>query len=149
GQGGPRNGRRQDGGPKSPPGAAPGKPAGAPAHPTKTKGLGHNESHSRIARDLGSGLERALNIFKRSVVDESTYRPAVFRALGNCATAPLTRTQEADPIKQLFVICEGVMASVRKRTWIGPSGEAKTAWVVDYTDNQGDRQRKHFAPKKA
>jgi len=41
------------------------------------------------------------------------------------------------------------MASVRKRTWIGPSGEAKTAWVVDYTDNQGDRQRKHFATKKA
>src|SRR5262245_41388848 len=41
------------------------------------------------------------------------------------------------------------MASVRKRTWITPSGETKTAWVVDYTDNRGDRQRKHFPTKKA
>ena len=36
------------------------------------------------------------------------------------------------------------MASVRKRTWKTASGEAKAAWVVDYTDNRGDRQRKHF-----
>ena len=40
------------------------------------------------------------------------------------------------------------MASVRKRTWIASSGETKSAWVVDYADNQG-RQRKHFANKKA
>src|SRR5215468_6656986 len=37
------------------------------------------------------------------------------------------------------------MASVRKRTW----GSDKTAWVVDYTDNHGARQRKHFPNKKA
>jgi integrase len=36
------------------------------------------------------------------------------------------------------------MASVRKRQW----GEAKVAWVFDYTDNRGQRQRKHFATKK-
>src|SRR6202049_1999805 len=41
------------------------------------------------------------------------------------------------------------MASVRKRTWKGASGEAKAAWVVDYTDSRGDRQRKHFLSKKA
>ena len=41
------------------------------------------------------------------------------------------------------------MASVRKRTWKTASGEAKAAWVVDYTDNHGDRQRKHFSNKKA
>jgi integrase len=41
------------------------------------------------------------------------------------------------------------MASVRKRTWTAPSGEAKAAWVVDYTDSRGDRQRKHFPNKKA
>ena len=41
------------------------------------------------------------------------------------------------------------MASVRKRTWVSPSGETKTAWFVDYYDNRGDRQRKHFANKKA
>jgi integrase len=41
------------------------------------------------------------------------------------------------------------MASVRKRTWATPSGEAKTAWVVDYADSRGDRQRKHFPNKKA
>ena len=41
------------------------------------------------------------------------------------------------------------MASVRKRKWKTASGEAKAAWVVDYTDNRGDRQRKHFLNKKA
>jgi integrase len=40
------------------------------------------------------------------------------------------------------------MASVRKRTWATSSGEIKTAWVVDYADNHGTRQRKHFATKK-
>ena len=41
------------------------------------------------------------------------------------------------------------MASVRKRAWIVPSGETRTAWVVDYTDDHGARRRKHFANKKA
>src|SRR6187397_1129319 len=41
------------------------------------------------------------------------------------------------------------MASVRKRTWKTGSGEPKAAWVVDYTDSRGDRQRKHFMQKKA
>jgi integrase len=41
------------------------------------------------------------------------------------------------------------MASVRKRTWTASWGETKTAWVVDYADNRGDRQRKHFPTKKA
>lgn len=40
------------------------------------------------------------------------------------------------------------MASVRRRTWKVASGEAKAAWVVDYTDSRGDRQRKHFTNKK-
>jgi integrase len=40
------------------------------------------------------------------------------------------------------------MASVRKRTWTTSSGETKTAWVVDYADNHGVRQRKHFPNKK-
>lgn len=46
-------------------------------------------------------------------------------------------------------ICSLAMASVRKRTWTTSSGETKTAWVVDYTDAHGTRQRKHFANKKA
>jgi len=41
------------------------------------------------------------------------------------------------------------MASVRRRTWKTASGEAKSAWVVDYADNRGDRQRKHYLSKKA
>src|SRR5580693_1835303 len=41
------------------------------------------------------------------------------------------------------------MASVRKRTWTASTGEIKTAWVVDYTDSRGNRQRKHFPNKKA
>ena len=28
------------------------------------------------------------------------------------------------------------------------AGEIKTAWIVDYTDNRGNRQRKHFQTKK-
>lgn len=40
------------------------------------------------------------------------------------------------------------MASVRKRTWKTASGDHKTAWVVDYTDSRGQRQRKHFGQKK-
>jgi integrase len=41
------------------------------------------------------------------------------------------------------------MASVRKRIWTASSGETKTAWVVDYADSHGARQRKHFPNKKA
>lgn len=41
------------------------------------------------------------------------------------------------------------MASVRRRTWKTANGEAKAAWIVDYTDSRGDRQRKHSLSKKA
>ena len=41
------------------------------------------------------------------------------------------------------------MASVRKRSWKAATGEAKAAWVVDYADSRGVRQRKHFPNKKA
>jgi hypothetical protein len=41
------------------------------------------------------------------------------------------------------------MASVRNRSWKTSLGEIKTAWVVDYADNRGGRQRKHFGNKKA
>jgi integrase len=40
------------------------------------------------------------------------------------------------------------MASVRKRVWKTARGEAKTAWIVDYADSRGERQRKHFSHKK-
>ena len=40
------------------------------------------------------------------------------------------------------------MASVQKRTWMTASGERKAAWVVDYADSRGGRQRKHFSNKK-
>lgn len=38
--------------------------------------------------------------------------------------------------------------SIRKRTWKTASGEAKEAWVVDYTDQGGKRRLKTFAKKK-
>ena len=38
--------------------------------------------------------------------------------------------------------------SVRKRKWITSKGEGKEAWVVDYTDMQGDRHVETFAKKK-
>jgi hypothetical protein len=41
------------------------------------------------------------------------------------------------------------MASVRRRIWKTARGETKAAWVVDYADSRGDRQRKHYLSKKA
>jgi integrase len=38
--------------------------------------------------------------------------------------------------------------SVRKRKWVTRSGESQTAWIVDYTDQQGDRHIKTFKQKK-
>ena len=38
--------------------------------------------------------------------------------------------------------------SVRKRKWVTRLGEAKEAWIVDYTDQQGDRHIRTFARKK-
>ena len=38
--------------------------------------------------------------------------------------------------------------SVRKRKWITRRGEAKEAWIVDYTDQQGDRHIRTFERKK-
>src|SRR5262245_29081279 len=42
---------------------------------------------------------------------------------------------------------EGIM-SVRKRSWTTRKGEAKEAWIVDYTDQAGDRHIETFARKK-
>src|SRR5262249_27080093 len=38
--------------------------------------------------------------------------------------------------------------SVRKRKWITRSGEEREAWVVDYTDADGDRHIETFERKK-
>ena len=38
--------------------------------------------------------------------------------------------------------------SVRKRRWETSKGEEKTAWVVDYVDQQSERHIKTFAKKK-
>ena len=38
--------------------------------------------------------------------------------------------------------------SVRKREWVTARGEAKSAWVVDYTDQGGKRRLKTFTRKK-
>lgn len=38
--------------------------------------------------------------------------------------------------------------SVRKREWKSPSGDTRSAWVVDYTDATGKRRLKTFAKKK-
>jgi integrase len=39
------------------------------------------------------------------------------------------------------------MASVRKRKWRTPNGEARIAWIVDFTDGAGNRDRKQFNSK--
>jgi integrase len=38
--------------------------------------------------------------------------------------------------------------SVRKRTWTTPKGETREAWVVDYTDQAGERHIETFDRKK-
>lgn len=40
------------------------------------------------------------------------------------------------------------MATIRKRSWTAPTGEPKTAWLVDYRDAAGKRRSKQFARKK-
>src|SRR5262245_51365866 len=42
---------------------------------------------------------------------------------------------------------EGIM-SVRKRSWTTRKGEQKEAWIVDYTDQAGERHIETFAKKK-
>jgi integrase len=41
------------------------------------------------------------------------------------------------------------LATVRRRIWKTATGEPKAAWLVDYTDSRGERERKHFSHKKA
>ena len=38
--------------------------------------------------------------------------------------------------------------SVRKRTWTTSKGEQKEAWIVDYSDQDGDRHIRSFTKKK-
>lgn len=40
------------------------------------------------------------------------------------------------------------MAAIRKRNWVAPTGETKSAWLVDYRDQSGKRRAKQFARKK-
>lgn len=40
------------------------------------------------------------------------------------------------------------MTAIRKRSWTGPDGKEKTAWLVDYRDQSGKRRAKQFARKK-
>jgi hypothetical protein len=41
----------------------------------------------------------------------------------------------------------GLIVSVRKRTWTTRLGEAREAWIVDYTDQQGRRHIRTFDRK--
>lgn len=40
------------------------------------------------------------------------------------------------------------MTAIRKRSWVAPDGEARTAWLVDYRDSTGKRRAKQFARKR-
>lgn len=40
------------------------------------------------------------------------------------------------------------MAAIRKRSWTTPTGQTKTAWLVDYKDQSGKRRAKQFRTKK-
>src|SRR5262249_25678183 len=43
---------------------------------------------------------------------------------------------------------EGSQMSIRKRRWKTCKGEIREAWIVDYTNQQGDQHIKHFERKK-
>ena len=40
------------------------------------------------------------------------------------------------------------MTAIRKRSWVSPAGEARSAWLVDYRDQSGKRRAKQFRTKK-
>ena len=40
------------------------------------------------------------------------------------------------------------MSVIRKRSWVRPNGELKSAWAVDYKDSAGKRRSRQFARKK-
>jgi len=40
------------------------------------------------------------------------------------------------------------MASIRKRSWTTPTGEAREAWQVDFVDQQGKRRHRQFRRRK-
>lgn len=40
------------------------------------------------------------------------------------------------------------MTAIRKREWVSPKGQAKTAWLVDYKDQHGKRRARQFSTKK-
>lgn len=40
------------------------------------------------------------------------------------------------------------MTVIRKREWTSPKGQAKTAWLVDYKDQNGKRRARQFSTKK-
>ena len=40
------------------------------------------------------------------------------------------------------------MTAIRKREWVSPKGQKKTAWLVDYKDQSGKRRARQFATKK-
>jgi len=54
-----------------------------------------------------------------------------------------------DMMQHDFIGSRGTtIMSVRKRTWTTASGEGRESWVVDYTDQNGQRHIKTFARKK-
>jgi integrase len=40
------------------------------------------------------------------------------------------------------------MTAIRKREWVSPKGQKKTAWLVDYKDQHGKRRARQFSTKK-
>ncbi|WP_298465656.1 tyrosine-type recombinase/integrase [uncultured Erythrobacter sp.] len=40
------------------------------------------------------------------------------------------------------------MTAIRKREWLSPKGQKKTAWLVDYKDQHGKRRARQFPTKK-
>ena len=109
-----------------------------------------------LARYDAKGDENDAALIRRLLVNQMTHpmlldgRTRAFEADNADA---VTITEKAIRMNEWCAACKCkerlIMASVRRRTWKTASGEAKAAWVVDYTDSRGNRQRKHFSNKKA
>ena len=86
---------------------------------------------------------------RRQVCNVRTLRQCLSHGAANRPTLTLKILQRSLPRRGDACTSqrEGLIMSIRKRTWKSNAGE-QTAWVVDYVDQLGGRRLKTFATKK-
>jgi integrase len=104
-------------------------------------------SYGRFAVSFCAESIGTLYIRKSALPDGKI--PANQESAGARVGAPLTGSGSiATWCDILQTTGRGLIMSVRKREWTTRKGEAKEAWIVDYTDQEGQRHIKTFKRKK-